>query len=56
MPYLGHSRIFRESLHVCIHTLNVCEKLKIDIVDFESPCDMLIAVSEEVSTVQKIKE
>ena len=39
-----------------MHTLNVCEKLKIDIVDFESPCDMLIAVSEEVSTVQKIKE
>ena len=27
-----------------IHTLKVCENLKMDILDFESPCDMLIAV------------
>ena len=24
-----------------IHTLKVCENLKMDILDFESPCDML---------------
>ena len=32
------------SWYVSIHTLKVCENLKMDILDFESPCDMLIAV------------
>ena len=31
----------QESWHVSIHTLKVCENLKMDILDFESPCDML---------------
>ena len=48
----------QESWHVSIHTLKVCENLKMDILDFESPCDMLnIAVqTEEVITIQTIKE
>ena len=48
----------QESWHMSIHTLKVCENLKMDILDFESPCDMLnIAVqTEEVITIQTIKE
>ena len=48
----------QESWHVSIHTLKVCENLKMDILDFESPFDMLnIAVkTEEVITIQTIKE
>ena len=34
------------------HTLKVCENLKMDILDFESPCGMFIA--EEVITIQTI--
>ena len=29
----------QESWHVSIHTLKVCENLKMDILDFESLCD-----------------
>ena len=29
----------QESWHVSIHTLKACENLKMDILDFESPCD-----------------
>ena len=54
----GDQCLIQESWHVSIHTLKVCENLKMDILDFESPCDMLnIAVqTEEVITIQTIKE
>jgi len=48
--------LIQESWRVCIPTLKVCENLKMDILDFESPCDVLITVSDEVSTIQTIKE
>ena len=38
---VGDQCRIQESWHVSIHTLKVCENLKMDILDFESPCDML---------------